>query len=740
MANHTNWLNISAMSGSSGQTILTLTANTNYEDIDKVATIKAYNPVYNVSATTTVRISAYTPYIYINPSIIGVPASGGTYQFSISSNCSYVISYPDMVSSYSTTAGTGNTNITFSVSGTSADTTVVGNIVITDTSGQYSTTIRVEQYGEGVIITYSPSALTFPFSGGSATFTVSANCAYSIQKGSGTWYEISADSGYTGQTTFTVSSSTVNTGNTDWTDSITIVGPAGIVGTISVTEGNQGSARINYTADTSTIAASGEVRTITIDATDFINSSITVSVVGAPEGVTAVYTQSSTTRGVVTLTVPDNPGSPRDITVVVTGRRALSTTVASATIVFPQAEHTTYPIPYTADTSTVDASGETRTITIDTSNLVASSITIGAEGATGVTYTYQNGVITVVFPNNTGADRTINISINGKTIGGEDAYAGLTYTQYSHSIEDYLTFNIISGGNITWTAPNNFQKTIEYSKNNGSWVSITSTSQGTQISVDAGDQVRFRGDNQQYAMYDSIYYYSTFGSSTAVFEIEGNIMSLVDSTGFTTAVTISRDAFAKLFEGCTGLTSAGNLKLPATSLALRCYDHLFSGCENLTAAPTILPATTLADMCYHSTFLNCKRLVQAPILPATTLADACYAFMFQSCSALTEAPALPATTLAQNCYTYMFQACGGLTIAPELPAQSLVTQCYFGMFEHCTNLRYIKCLATNTSAWLCTGEWVKEVPNNGTFVTPSTTAWTTGEDGIPSGWTRVDAT
>ena len=154
MANHTDWLNISAMSGSSGRTILSLTANTNTQGTDKVAIVKAYNPSLNVSATTTVRLSEYAPYIIVSPDFVGIPASGGTYQMSIQSNCSYNISYPELVTNYSASSGVGNTSITFTVPSNTAQDTIVGTIVLTDVTSQYSTTVRLEQYAQGISILY----------------------------------------------------------------------------------------------------------------------------------------------------------------------------------------------------------------------------------------------------------------------------------------------------------------------------------------------------------------------------------------------------------------------------------------------------------------------------------------------------------------------------------------------------------------------------------------------------------
>ena len=123
-----------------------------------------------------------------------------------------------------------------------------------------------------------------------------------------------------------------------------------------------------------------------------------------------------------------------------------------------------------------------------------------------------------------------------------------------------------------------------------------------------------------------------------------------------------------------------------------------------------------------------------------TLATYCYDAMFARCTSLTIAPKLPATTLVDSCYMTMFQGCTSLTTAPELPATTLAEYCYYYMFDGCTNLNYIKCLATNISERNCTKNWVSGVASTGTFVkNPNMNGWTTGSNGIPSGWTIIDA-
>ena len=309
---------------------------------------------------------------------------------------------------------------------------------------------------------------------------------------------------------------------------------------------------------------------------------------------------------------------------------------------------------------------------------------------------------------------------------------------------EYLTFNILSAGTINWTASKtDAVKTIDYKLNNGEWTSITSNtgSSAPTINVVKGDKIQFRGSNAQYAINDFYLSNSSFGSSTAEFEVEGNIMSLIYGDDFKNNSTISSACtFAGLFKNCTKLVSTEHLVLPATTLTNKCYQGMFSSCTSLTTVPSnLLPATALTDDCYNGMFYNCTSLTVAPELPATTLAKHCYDSMFLYCK-LTTAPELPATTLADYCYHQMFYGCKSLTTAPALPATTLADRCYYQMFYLCTNLNYIKCMATDISASNCTKNWVTGVASTGTFVkAASMSGWTIGKDGIPEGWTVQDA-
>ena len=87
----------------------------------------------------------------------------------------------------------------------------------------------------------------------------------------------------------------------------------------------------------------------------------------------------------------------------------------------------------------------------------------------------------------------------------------------------------------------------------------------------------------------------------------------------------------------------------------------------------------------------------------------------------------------------MFSRCSGLTTAPVLPATTLADDCYKKMFYQCYNLSSVTCLATDISATLYTDSWLSGVAASGTFTkAASMEDWTTGSDGIPSGWTVED--
>ncbi len=359
-----------------------------------------------------------------------------------------------------------------------------------------------------------------------------------------------------------------------------------------------------------------------------------------------------------------------------------------------------------------------------------------------------------------------------------------------------LTLEAAQAGAVV-TFDNKASGPVTYRVNGGTEQTIASGASEAITLDNIGDKVQFFGDNTYYAEHDGSGNYNVENytasniACTADCYVYGNIMSLVDSAGFASAMsfaspcaltglfmgnthiknksgiplslpatTLSDGCYTGLFYGCTSLTSAP--ELPAMTLAYRCYYVMFNGCTSLATAPA-LPATTLADACYREMFRGCTSLATAPELPAMTMTDHCYTGLFYGCTSLTTAPALPATTLADYCYGIMFYECTNLTSVPEeLPATTLAENCYYSMFcrcskleespvlpaptpvycsymymfNGCSKLKKITCLATDISS-ACTFHWVEGVFSTGTFTQAPGVDWSvkTGTDGIPAGWT-----
>ena len=303
--------------------------------------------------------------------------------------------------------------------------------------------------------------------------------------------------------------------------------------------------------------------------------------------------------------------------------------------------------------------------------------------------------------NTADANDTYTVSI------GQKAFDSKVYNATRTAIgkKTPLTIEAITDGSIVVENP---KAGMKYKKNNNPKTEMTGT---TTINLKKGEKVQFYGNGTKIKNYLG----TVFLGGTAFVKVYGNIMSLVDEEGYATATGLSgQNALASLFWKNDKLTDASGLLLPATNLDFACYYAMFADCTSLTTAPQ---------------------------LPATTLATGCYAHMFQNCTSLTTAPELPATTLVDGCYQYMFQNCTSLTTAPLLPAKKLVRGCYNWMFKGCTNLSAVTCLATTGVKESNCTEWLSGVAASGTFTRAikSATKWTTGENGIPEGWTVVDA-
>lgn len=153
-------------------------------------------------------------------------------------------------------------------------------------------------------------------------------------------------------------------------------------------------------------------------------------------------------------------------------------------------------------------------------------------------------------------------------------------------------------------------------------------------------------------------------------------------------------------------------EFPPLELKQGCFSYMFRGCTSLTTAPE-LPYTTLADSCYMGMFEDCTSLTTAPELSVTTLADFCYMEMFNGCTSLTTAPELPATTLANSCYMSMFSGCTSLNYLKMNALENVNDRTVAGMLLDVSP----------------TGTLV--IPSAATYSDEDLRKWT----GMPDGWT-----
>ena len=268
---------------------------------------------------------------------------------------------------------------------------------------------------------------------------------------------------------------------------------------------------------------------------------------------------------------------------------------------------------------------------------------------------------------------------SGYTSGYTDGFdSGYTsgYTNGEDSVLNYFYFQSRQDGSKVRMQSNTTAITVEleYSFDKLNWTNWDFT----EITVNSGDTVYFRGNNERFN-YNSNHGYGF--RINGYFDIGGDIRSLLDKTITITSVPNYDWCLAGLFFNCNGIVNVD---------------------------PKLLCGfTTLYNNCFYNFFSACYSLMNAPELPWTELKDGCYARMFIHCNSLVN--------------------------APELPAQITKNNCYWEMFRDCTNLNYIKCLASGT---LKLGrDFTQNVASGGTFVRDINADWSTVQNGIPSGWT-----
>ena len=215
---------------------------------------------------------------------------------------------------------------------------------------------------------------------------------------------------------------------------------------------------------------------------------------------------------------------------------------------------------------------------------------------------------TIAFNATAGGDGYVK-TVTGKALKASEFYP----INMAMTIGKPFTIEAKTAGTIIINNPKIGMKYIK----DGVTTNVTTTGNIT-ITVAEGDKIQFYGNGTSITGYG----YSSYSANTATqisggtadFYAYGNMMSLLDETGFDTNTTLPaytdyNYTFAFFFYGNTHLFSHSDktLELPATTLREGCYYNMFYGCTNLTKAP-VLPAATLVDKCYKEMFQGCSNL------------------------------------------------------------------------------------------------------------------------------------
>ena len=202
----------------------------------------------------------------------------------------------------------------------------------------------------------------------------------------------------------------------------------------------------------------------------------------------------------------------------------------------------------------------------------------------------------------------VNLDINVFNKKGENVFKKIKDSMADGWPRYYLSFieeNSEPFTLKTYNSTKNWDGVLEYSTDAKRWSEWNGTQQ-IDSSSDGRLYIRGKGNTKITGGTDTYRGWRFSSEKLIRFKCLGNIENLLDHEMVKTGShpIMAEGCYANMFNSCTALTQAP--ELPATTLASRCYDNMFSNTA-LTQAPE-LPATTLASYCYDNMFAFCWRL------------------------------------------------------------------------------------------------------------------------------------
>lgn len=640
------------------------------------------------------------------------PSSGGEKVFTVNTNAHWIFSYagtqggdlPDWLS-LSPSEGVGTTEVTLKAARNPNDTSRSTTLVLRPSAVNAPVTLSVTQ--EALEFEVTGDALNFGSKGGSMPLQITTNSEWVAAVDPTYWFSVTPSSG-TGSGTITVTA-TPNTDKDTRHGKLTVFCGDVFHEFDIVQQGTW----LDISSDMLHFTSRGGSETLSVST----DKSWTAT---ADEDWITLSPSEGKGDVALTVTAADNPS--------VDSRLSFFTlTTSDGMTVSAFVEQDARYLTVETERVTFGNAGGNQTVNLSTDGTYEVT-----SDASWLSFSKYAGSFIITAAENTtteAREADVTVSLSGLTKGKLERTVHVIQTDNGGGFEKkpYLTFEAIESAAFKMT-----DNSLQYSLNDGlTWTTLQAGK--TSPTIQAGERIMWKASGLTPTIEKGIGIFN----STGRFNVEGNIMSLIYGDDFDGKTSLAgyTCAFHNLFHNCEKVVNAKDLILPATTLASNCYESMFRDCVSLTTAPAVLPATTLAASCYQQMFRGCVSLTTAPELPATTMHNYCYQEMFTACKNLTSAPALPATKLSNSCYNSMFYNCTSLTTAPELPATELEDYCYYQMFSGCTKLNYIKCLAIKNTRGNCTRNWVNGVASTGTFVKAEASSWSTGVDGIPSGWT-----
>lgn len=248
------------------------------------------------------------------------------------------------------------------------------------------------------------------------------------------------------------------------------------------------------------------------------------------------------------------------------------------------------------------------------------SVTIGPENADfkNVTWSSSDESVATVTEGRIIASGDGSATISAKSVDGEiTATCSVSVLPADYS-DCFCITAAEPGTTVTLQKAGTINTTYKYSTDKLTWDVITLDSP-LPVLAGVGDKMYIRAASPRNENQSSSNYIHF--SSDKNFKTSGNVMFLTDPAAMSDAISRPYEFYA-LFAGCTTLTDAEELSLPAKTLAANCYDSMFSGCTGITKAPK-LPALNLVECCYYHMFQGCSALEYVKCLATDVSAGNC---------------------------------------------------------------------------------------------------------------------